>query len=341
MSLYGYGRNTTPNLLKISDKLHVMRDACASHDNTLDALKHLLTFATDEEPEYLSKAPNLLQIMRAAGYETYWLSNQQEVTVGASYISVFSDSANHRDFVNHRALSEGVSLDEKLFEPLEKVLAHGPAKKFIIIHLIGAHAGYDLRYPRQYQIFDDAPVGPELAGKALSSGSARKKYNEYDNAILYSDYIAYQLIKLQHSNTPVSLTYISDHGESIDEKDGYFGHGLDLPYRANFEIPVFFWFSPVAEILYSQKIHNLENNLKRPFQEDQTIHTLLDMYGVGYPLVNRHYSLFNEHFDPKPRRCDRPAYQMSALDKINKERLRRTESAELVKSGVAGKSAKP
>ncbi len=154
MSLYGYGRNTTPNLLKISDKLHVLEDACASHDNTLDALKHMLTFATDDEPEYLFKAPNLLQIMRAAGYETYWISNQQQISLGDSYISVFSKSAEHQDFVNRRALSEGVSLDEKLFEPLENILAHGPAKKFIVIHLIGAHAGYDLRYPQQYQVFD-------------------------------------------------------------------------------------------------------------------------------------------------------------------------------------------
>lgn len=308
MSLYGYPRNTTPGLVSMADQLYLLTDACSSHDNTLAALKHMLTFATETDPELLSR-PNLVQIMRAAGFKTYWLSNQQSVSLGDSYISVIAKSADRRIFVNRRLLSEGVSLDEKLVEPLEEVLSEADERKFIVIHLIGAHAGYDLRYPRSYQIFDNEEVKPKLAGKELSSIFAIKKYNEYDNAILYNDYVSHQLMARLNIDSPVSVFYLSDHGEAIDEHDGFFGHGMNLPYRSMYEIPAFFWLSEQARTLYSRKLGNLENNLDKPFQGDQTIHTLLDLYGIRHPLFKSNHSLFDKNFHPKARRCDQPRYR--------------------------------
>lgn len=310
MSLYGYPRNTTPGLSSMSEQLFVLRDACSSHDNTLEALKHMLTFTTDVGQE-LVNTPNLIQLMKAAGFTTYWLSNQQSVSLGDSYISFIAKSADHKIFVNHRRLNEGVSLDEKLLGPLAEVLKSDAEKKFIVIHMIGAHAGYDLRYPRSYAFFDGEKVDPMVSGKTLSSVFSMKKYNEYDNAILYNDYVSIRVMKELDLDMPVTAFYLSDHGEAIDEHDGFFGHGMNLPYRSMYEIPAFFWFSQEARKAFGGKIKNLQRNLAEPFQGDQTIHTLLDLYGIRYPLVKLQNSLVQENFTPHARRCDQPRYRSS------------------------------
>lgn len=304
MSLYGYARSTTPKLSSMADNLFILKDACSSRNTTIQALKEMLTFANREDSSNLFKAPNLIQIMHAAGFETYWLSNQQEIGVYDSFVSIFAKSSDHKIFVDHRGWAEGMSFDEKLFPPLERVLREKVNKKFIIIHLIGAHTKYYSRYPQEYDVFDGAVEANQSSNNIVFSPSAMNKYNEYDNAILYNDYIASHLIEMQNSREPVTLTYISDHGEAVGEKDEFFGHVDNLPYRSINEIPLFFWFSEPSKKHIRNKIEHLSHNLAAPFQSDQLIHSLLDLYGVEYPLINYKHSLFATNFKPKSRYCD-------------------------------------
>jgi heptose-I-phosphate ethanolaminephosphotransferase len=304
MSLYGYQRDTTPRLRALASQLYLLRNACSSRNTTIPALQEMLTFASREDHANLYQAPNLLQIMKAAGFETYWISNQQEIGVYDSFVSIFSKSADHKLFVDHRGWSEGISLDQKLFAPLNEILKNGVRKKFIVVHLIGSHARYDLRYPSAYALFK-GPVEKELLAKThIKSAAAMQKFNEYDNSVLYNDYVTSQLVKMMDNRVPMTLTYIADHGEAIGEKGEFFGHAENLPYLSINQIPVFFWISAPLQTVLHPKIENLVHNLDAPFQSDQTIHTLLDLYAVRYPLLNERYSLLNAGFTQKSRYCD-------------------------------------
>lgn len=304
MSLYGYARNTSPHLKKISDELFVQRDTCSSRNTTIPALQEMLSFATREDRSQLYSSPNLVQLMKAAGFQTYWISNQQEIGEHDSFLSVFSSAADHKHFTNKRGWLDGVSLDEKLLAPLRDILRNGVRKKFIVIHLIGAHARYDLRYPGNYDVFRDIADKPPAERSRIRSDSAMQKLNEYDNAILYNDFLTSRLISIQDRQAPVTLAYIADHGEAINEKDEFFGHAENLPYRSINEIPAFFWISDPLKISMSKKISALQKNLHAPFQSDQTIHTLLNLYNVKYRLLDYKNSLFDASFNRKARYCD-------------------------------------
>jgi heptose-I-phosphate ethanolaminephosphotransferase len=304
MSLYGYLRDTSPNLRALSSQLYLLTNACSSRNTTIPALQEMLTFATRENHANLYAAPNLIQIMKAAGFETYWISNQQEIGVYDSFVSIFAKSADHKLFVDHRGWTEGVSLDQKLFAPFKQILENKVKKKFIVVHLIGSHARYDLRYPPEYAVFNGEVEKSLLGRTRIKSATAMRKFNEYDNSVLYNDYVTSQLIKMQDNRAPVTLTYIADHGEAIGEKGEFFGHAENLPYLSINQIPVFFWISESLRATLNPKIENLQSNLTAPFQSDQSIHSLLDLYAVRYPLINYQHSLFNAGFTQKSRYCD-------------------------------------
>ncbi|MEY2632406.1 MAG: hypothetical protein RIR00_1060, partial [Pseudomonadota bacterium] len=140
LSLYGYGRPTSPELTARQADLLVARDACSSRGTTIFALKEMLTFATRSQPERLYTQPNLLQIMAGAGFKTYWISNQQHVGEHDSWSGIFAGSAASRLFLNKRGWENGVGLDEAVLPPYRAILADGAPRRFIVIHLIGTHA---------------------------------------------------------------------------------------------------------------------------------------------------------------------------------------------------------
>ncbi|MGP4763499.1 sulfatase-like hydrolase/transferase, partial [Klebsiella pneumoniae] len=50
MSLYGYGRQTTPELDKLRDQLQVFSGAVTPRPYTIEALQQVLTFADQQNP---------------------------------------------------------------------------------------------------------------------------------------------------------------------------------------------------------------------------------------------------------------------------------------------------
>ena len=99
MSLYGYNRPTSPNLIRLRPNIYLADDACSSRGSTIPQLQELFTFANREDRSPLFNAPNLLQIMKAAGFKTFWISNQ----LGSQYDNwsgILSRSVDVRVFLN-------------------------------------------------------------------------------------------------------------------------------------------------------------------------------------------------------------------------------------------------
>ena len=278
MSLYGYGRDTTPNLRRLAPELYVARDMCSSRGATVPALQEMLTFATRDDHGPLFEKPSLLQILKAAGFRTWWLSNQQLYGSFDNWSAILSGPAHTRLFVNRVGWNEGVSLDEQLLAPVKAALADPAPHKFVVVHLLGAHADYALRYPPAFERFADAPMP---ATPRILLGTEVDRYNAYDNAVLYTDHVVGEIIAAARAaGGSASVTFLSDHGEALGETSDFFTHIDGRAPRQVYEIPLAIWASPELRRRLGAREADLRANLVRPYQADSMIHTLLDLYGI-------------------------------------------------------------
>ena len=192
MHLYGYRRPTTPRLdaMAASHELLVFSDVVTSHADTVPALTEALTVSTGQQKERRT----IIDILNAAGFKTYWLSNQSGWLSNQSIfwnldsaVALLSRSASE-----HRWLRLNGGLDYKvdgaLLPHLYDVLARKDEDKIVFIHLIGSHADYRFRYPREQKRFS------KLQDPGCFSGEEALVVNDYDNSVHYTDLILSRII---------------------------------------------------------------------------------------------------------------------------------------------------
>ena len=151
MSIYGYPRNTTPQIeqfKKDNPEFLVFKDVVSSRPYTIEVLQQALTFADEQHPDLYLTQPSLIHLMKQAGYKTYWITNQQTMTKRNTMLTMFSKQADEQFYMNNDRNQSSRQYDESVFEPFVKVLAEPEEKKFIIIHLLGTHMKYEFRYPK-------------------------------------------------------------------------------------------------------------------------------------------------------------------------------------------------
>lgn len=306
MSLYGYSRRTNPLLEQIRNDLFVYADACSSRGATVPSLKELLSFATREDGSLLYTAPNLISVMKAAGYKTFWISNQQRIGFYDSWSGIFADTSDAPIFVNKGGW-RGLSYDEKLFEPFNAALDDPTPNKFIIVHLLGSHSPYELRYPDEYSLFTSSPEGHLRLAGIFSRDFWKGRSNvadAYDNSVLYNDFVLHELVtRLDRSNGD-TLTYLSDHGETLEDLGEFLGHYDGPGPRSMYEIPLIFHLGHAFRKDHPDLLDRMEISLDKKFQSDHLIHTLLDMYNIDAPELRPDRSLFSKVTEEVARYCD-------------------------------------
>ena len=195
---YGYQKATTPKLVeRLKEPNHLLfNNVFSSWPQTVQALSYALTNANQYNQVEVSDAYSLIELPRAVGFDTYWLSNQRKYGMYETPITVISSTANHEIWTNGSAKMEGVFFDEELVNRLPKV---DPNKNtLIIIHLMGSHQKYEKRVPKEFRQFTGAD-------EVVAS---------YDNSILYTDYVVDEIYNKAKKNPAFkALVYFSDHGE--------------------------------------------------------------------------------------------------------------------------------
>jgi heptose-I-phosphate ethanolaminephosphotransferase len=177
MSLYGYKRETSPNLKSMNDDLIVMKKASASNPpGTLANIYKVMTFRNSENEKDMIVDTHLVNIMKAAHYKTFWISNQLVYGKNESLNSAIGGSADMQVFLNS---TDGKSYDEKVIPVFEKILNDPAPFKFIVIHLIGTHMRYKERYPSTFYRFIDNNDMPKKVAKNEKKSTL---WNQYDNA---------------------------------------------------------------------------------------------------------------------------------------------------------------
>lgn len=226
MSIYGYGRDTTPELIKQKQQLLLFRNAVASAPVTIMAVPLAMTADTVTARDPHKYGDNIINIANKAGYDTYWFSRQGK---GGAHNNVIAGIAMNAH--QHKWVEEGY--DDALLPLLDEALKK-PGKKIIVLHLNGSHEPACQRFP---------------ANQSVLSGGI-KADDCYDNSVRYTDTL---MGKVFHAleNTRSSVMYFSDHGLVRDPKRAVvYSHGGVNPPREALHIPMFIWYGRLVDSKY-------------------------------------------------------------------------------------------
>ena len=311
MSLYGYPRETTPEL----DKLHktdpnltVFNDVVTSRPYTIEILQQALTFANEKNPDLYLTKPSLMNLMKQAGYKTFWITNQQTITARNTMLTVFSQQTDKQFYMNQDRSQNAHEFDSNVFAPFKQVLDDPAPKKFIVVHLLGTHIKYQSRYPGDKGVFDGqkegAPAGLDSAQLA--------DYNAYDNANHFNDFVVSSLIKDFKATDPNGfLLYFSDHGEEVYDTPPHQTQGRNeaAPTRHMYTIPFLLWTSPKWQSAHPR---DFAGDVNRKYSSSELIHTWSDLAGLRYDGYEPTRSLVSPDFVETTRWIGNP-YEKGAL----------------------------
>ncbi len=311
MGLYGYERNTTPELQSIKDDLLIFDQVYSPRPYTIETLQQVLSFADEKNPDLYLKKPTLMNLMKQAGYKTYWVTNQQTQTKRNTMLTTFSKQADEQVYLNNNRMQDSAQYDSVVIKPFEKILSDKIDKKFIIVHLLGTHRKYHYRYPDSYEFFN----GNEQLPAWLSDRQA-EEYNEYDNAIRYNDYVVTTLIKsFKMSGNHGFLVYLSDHGEEVYDNPQHLfaGRNEGAPSSPMYTIPFLIWQSESWK-KHSQLEQQENNIIHRSYSSSDFIYTWADLAGITFDDFDASRSIVNPSFTNHPIWIGNPSYPKKLRD---------------------------
>ncbi|WP_339611529.1 sulfatase-like hydrolase/transferase [uncultured Planktosalinus sp.] len=293
MGLYGYYRNTNPLLSEIKDELLVFRDVISPHTHTIPSLNKVLSLSNHENPDVIH-CGSVVQLANAAGFSTYWVSNQQPIGIHETLVTAIS-KATKEQFYTNALTNKQVEYDEMLLPFIDEVLNKKDQKKIIFIHLYGTHISYKFSYPPHFNKFTDQPK------TKFPSARSFEQINHYDNAILYNDYIVRSIIdKVKAKNENAYVIYFSDHGDEVFQDMDFVGHNEYHATKPMYEIPFVVWTSEKFQSDYPH-FETLENYLDRKYMLDDFIHSFSDFSQIEFGQLQPERSIFNKDFEYRNR----------------------------------------
>jgi len=293
MQLYGYKRNTNPLLSAKKDSIYVYADVISPQVHTIPVIRSVLSFIDKEHPEHFVTKPSMFELFNRAGYDTYFISNQAfGGKFGTSYDALLNLADNKYD------LSTLKKHDEVTLIKLQEILSQKTDKdRFIIIHLIGNHMAYKFRYSASFEVFNSEKDGFVKETSYINT-EAVKSIDEYDNSVLYNDYVISQMIDLISSKCPNSvMVYFSDHGEELYDYRKFAGHAYEKVSTYMCEIPFIVWMSKG----FKGNRPDLSINTNRPYSTDDFIHSISNLSGITYEDYDESRSIFSPQFNPQKR----------------------------------------
>lgn len=288
MSLYGYGRETTPRLSS-RDDIVVYDDVVSANSNTLGSVMNFLTENNMEHARPIDSCVHVFDVLHSSPYRTWWLSNQSPVGLWDNGVTSLAQNADVTTYVNLTANSsmestKMASYDERLMVPLRAALEDSAKYRMVFVHLMGCHTDYAKRYPRGFERYE------------VSGDKRRRTVNAYDNAVLYNDYVVDSMLRMleaygrEHEGVRLAALYFSDHGENVYDEGDYAGHDWSgsIP-RVNVEIPFILWLPQMDGMR--------RGHAATPYMIDDLYHTLLDLACVATPNFDSTRSVVNPHYD--------------------------------------------
>jgi len=299
MAVYGYPRPTTPKLSAEPD-LVFFHDAVASRGYTAASLRDAFTMPG-------TGRTRLPEVLAAAGFDTWWISNQTPFGVTGDPLSGLVRSVAHRVWLDRQVTPDASQWDQQaawdgvVLPALDDALRQGGGRKAIFVHLMGCHLLYRNRYP---------PDTPAFSGSLRPMAADRARtVNEYDTCVLYDDSIVAQILdRVRAAGGASAALWFSDHGEDVYDDSEEIGHNDEKPTRAMAEIPFAVWLSPESRTRRPELARDLPGWVNRPFSLADFSTTLADLAGVRFAGWDPRRSLFAPEYQPIRRFVGTHAY---------------------------------
>lgn len=301
--LYGYHRDTTPNLNKIQNNLFIFKNAVSpTAFTTTSLIKSLFFESIGGYPQF-----PVISVLQQAGYSVYWVSNQATAEMGVfNYLALMADETQ---YLNRSGTYDFKykSYDENLIAALLEILNKKQnQKKVIFLHTIGSHAHYHSRYPMEFQKFNSYG---DLIEKPWRTTESFETINSYDNSIYYTDYIIYSLIEKLKKAENSSLLYFSDHGEEVFDVLPFHGRTEDIPSRYMVDIPVLFWLSEDMKQVLKEQSSVWQTRLDKPFMTDILSFMICDILNINIPKTEQDsFNPLNPLYKPYNRIIEKMDY---------------------------------
>ena len=270
-SLYGYEKNTNPLLSKINNVYSYKANSCATY--TTAGVKCIL------EHENSSNLNEILpNYLFRNDVEVIWRTNNW----GEPNIKI--KNYQKAGDLEKKCQGEACDYDEILLTNLkEQIQSSKKNKILLVLHTSTSHGPtYYKKYPPKFNKFSPVCKSVEL-GKCTQE----ELINAYNNTIVYTDYILATLIeKLKQLDKYNSLMfYVSDHGESLGEKNLCM-HGIpkSIAPKEQLDIPFIVW--------KSNEYRKLKKN--EFLSQHHVFHSVLDFLAIESPIYDKNMSVFKE-----------------------------------------------
>jgi len=243
MSIFGYKKETTPFLDSLkTDNNFLYKKAVSSGVFTYVSISSLINCIDRPNglPIVVEKKTCLIALAKKQAFQTTFISAQARDSMSNIRNSLCQDSLDlYKDAYTNNKDNYKDEKDIYLFNELKKInLKH---KNFLVLHQFGSHSAYKNSYPKSFAKFKEGNI-----------------INEYDNTILYSDYVYEKIITYLKVNSkkPTLIIFTSDHAESLGE-NGIYGHGnmkIPIQHRVPFFIYAINTKIPLEKELKTKKV---------------------------------------------------------------------------------------
>ena len=195
MSVYGFTLPTTPNLtaLKQSGNAIIYTNTISPDTYTNGSLAKVLNFSNYESKEPWSKSLNIVDMFSLSGYKTSWISNQSNIGGYSTTQKSVADRSDITFFTQKFASATnytGRETDGILLPEISKIKQNLGESNFYIIHLMGNHFKYNLRYPKEFAKFTANDIQNKM------NDGQKESFAWYLNSVLYNDYLINEIYKI-------------------------------------------------------------------------------------------------------------------------------------------------
>jgi heptose-I-phosphate ethanolaminephosphotransferase len=307
-TLYGYQLPTTPVQQKRLDdgELYVFRDVVTPWNITSNVFLDLFSMWEYGLSETISTMPLFPLLFRRAGYSVNFFSNQYLLKgfrkgatnqAGHFFLADGEMSDSLFTFRNRKASKYDMGLVGQIYD--FKKSRKQTEYTLDIIHLIGQHFDYSLRYPKTKATFSVN----DYVEKTISK-DAKEMVMHYDNATKYNDTVLDSLLKLYEADDAIAV-FVADHGEEVYDELPVHGRLFQKPTaiqaRNEYEVPLWIWCSEKYRQEHPDIVSAIQASENKPFLTDAMPQMLLFLAGIKSEWTDEQRNILSPHYQTKPK----------------------------------------
>ena len=270
---YGYPINNTPFMSRANG--YLIDGLMSGGTNTVASLRLMLTKPNVDrwEPNY---SLNIIDLIKSAGIETYWISNQGYFGDFDTPISAIASKSDHKFFLKSGDYASKNTSDFILLDKIKDIVINNHNKKFIVVHLYGSH-------PNACDRINDYKKIINIKDKKYDYLSC------YVSSIQKTDLFLEKLNNFMRENdNSYSMIYFSDHGQAHREIGGEIYFNNNRASKLHFDVPLFMISSD------DDSRHECKS-FKSGFN---FVNGIASWVGIKNKKIDSNYSLFDCNDDP-------------------------------------------